>query len=83
MNMNGKIIEVEWWDACLEEATVPTNLPDLDPLKRRNVGFCICDDKEKITLTYGIIENLYKGEHAHDMRFSIPKGSITSVRELK
>jgi len=77
-------VEVIWADACFEEAHIPlSGAESLTPLIRRNVGYVVCDDAEKITIIFGVIENIWKGNSAGDITLCIPKGMIKEIKELK
>jgi len=78
-----KLVEIIWCDACLEEAHIPaTSLPNLRALIRKNVGYCIEDNDEQVQISFGIIENLYKGDRAYDMVLTLPKPMIKEIKEL-
>lgn len=79
-----EIVEVIWIDACVEEAKVPLSTAlDLQPIKRRNVGYLLPKDDGNVIIAYGVLENLFKGQTAYEYSFEIPKGMIQKVRKLK
>jgi len=77
-------VEVTWVDACLEEAHIPlSGAETLTPLVRKNMGYVVRDDAEAITIQFGVIENIWKGNSASDIPFCIPRGAIKKIKELK
>jgi len=78
-----KIVEVIWMDACIEEAHISKETANaLVALERRQVGYLYRETEEQITLVYGTIENLFKGDSALDLAMAIPRGCIKQIREL-
>ncbi len=79
-----KIVCVEWIDACIDESHIPPKIAELlKPIKRHNVGFLVSESSGELTICYGILENLNKGEDAYDMTQVIPKGMIEKITEVK
>ena len=76
-------VEVIWRDAVLEEAHLPIErATEIEPIRRKNIGYCISSDDSGIRITFGILENFYKNLTAYDMVMFIPRGAIESVRNL-
>ena len=84
---NGRImdrVEIIWVDAVLEEGHLPIAVAsEIKPIKRKNIGYCISDNDDGILITFGTLENFYKGLIAHDMVMYIPRGAIESVKKLR
>ena len=81
--MNGKIIEVTWFDACSEDATLHIQaVRDMKPLRRKNIGYEIDTTQSHVTISKGLIEDLYHNELGYDGALCIPKGMIIEVKEL-
>ena len=77
------LVEVVWLDACSEEAHIELEVAMLvEPLIRRNAGYCIINNKKEVVLAFGIIENMFKGKNACNVTMAIPKGCIKSITRL-
>ena len=77
-----KKAEVIWLDACLEEAHVPQEaIGDIQPLRRKNLGYLISEDSDAIRLAFGVIENFYENKTAYDLVLVIPRGMIETIKE--
>ena len=77
------IVEVIWFDAVKEEAHIKIeSATQLTSLLRKNVGYVVKETDEEITLTWGIIQNLYHDETALDGGFLIPRCMIKDIKIL-
>ena len=81
--MDYKIVEITWldaWDdtAYLEEAATE----NLAPIERRNVGYLIKGDADKVIITSGVINNLYAGKVFIDGVIVIPRSMITEIKVI-
>ena len=75
-----KIVKVIWFDAWGDDAQLVVDaVTDFEPIERRNVGYLIKDDEDKIILTQGIVENPYLEGLRIDGCVVIPKGMIKPV----
>jgi len=78
-----KVVEVIWLDACRENAILDREgFQDMPPLTRRNVGYLIKENEAEVTMSFGLIENIFKGNEGIDEAFTIPRGCITDIKEL-
>ena len=78
-----KIVMVEWLDACCEESHIRRELArEIRPILRRNYGEVVDEADDYITIAFGSLDNLFKGEEAVDVAFCIPRGCITSITKL-
>ena len=78
------MVEVTWLDACSEESCLPLQaIRNMKPLTRKNVGYKLDMTASHVTITKGIIENLYHNETGYDGCLSIPRGMIVEIREIK
>lgn len=77
-----KVVEVLWQDAVMEDDfRNPEAAVNQQPMNRRNVGYLVLDGEEKVIICYGILSE-ENGSVRYDDRFVIPKGMITSIKEL-
>ena len=78
-----KVVEITWLDACRENAILDKDVFDgMSPLTRCNVGYLIKENEAEVTISFGLIENIYKGNTGIDEAFTIPRGCITDIKEL-
>jgi len=81
--LNKEIVEITWLDACSESAYLPIEaIRNMKTLTRKNVGYKLDMTDSHITITNGIVENLYHDETGYDGCFTIPKGVIIEAREI-
>ncbi len=80
-----KIVMVEWIDAaCETHGQLSLEAVEaLTPLSRRNVGYLVREDKDKIVLSFGDIADKDHQCSAYDVSLVIPRGTIKSIKELK
>ena len=79
-----KLVEVIWVDAVIEEAHLLAEaIHQLTPLERHSVGYVVEEDDECIRITFGTIENFYKGQVAYEMGVVIPHCMIKEVKQLR
>ena len=79
-----KVVEVVWLDAGLESLQLSVGeAQGLTSMERRNVGYCIVNDEQKVILVFGFIEDRDRHGEACDQTLVIPRGLIKSVRELE
>ena len=78
-----QIVEVTWLDACSEDSYLDIHaIKNMKPLTRKNVGYKLDMSDQFITITKGIVENLFRCEEGFDGAFTIPKGMIIEVKEI-
>jgi len=74
-----KLVEVFWVDAVMEDDYLNFGgASALLPIERSNLGYLVCDDTKRVIISSGLV-----GEDKLDDTFVIPKGSVTSIKELK
>ena len=79
--MDYKLVEVTWLDAWGDDAHLEEEaVINLAPVERRNVGFLMKSDDDKVILTQGIISNLFAGKTFMDGIVVIPRGMIKAIR---
>lgn len=79
-----KLVEVIWVDAMIEEGHLPSHaVSSMVPIERHSVGYLISSDDDCIKITYGTLENFYKGEKAYDMALVLPRCMIKSLSVVK
>lgn len=79
-----ELIEVIWIDAAIEEGHIPSEIArNIKAIERRNVGYCISNNADGIRITFGILENFYKGLVAYDMVMIIPRSMVKKVIKLE
>lgn len=79
-----KRIEVKWLDAGCEFTNLTLeDAKSLCPMPRKNIGYLVCKDNKKLVMCFGFIEDEDKHQTVHDVTLVIPKGMITSIKELK
>lgn len=75
------IVEVSWIDAGLESCQLSLEeTKKVKAMPRKNVGYCMVDDKEKVVLAFGFIHD--KSSTVYDQTLIIPKGIVISVHKL-
>ncbi|HUV45568.1 MAG TPA: hypothetical protein VMW45_00660 [Dehalococcoidia bacterium] len=78
-----KIVEVTWVDAVIENEHLEMEaLSLLAPLVRHNVGYLFWQDEEKVVLTFGTINNLFKGVTGYDQASAIPMCMVKDIKVL-
>ena len=81
---NDKVIQITRLDACVEEALLSLQaIRNMKPLARKNVGYKIDMTDNHITITKGIIENLFHDDVGYDGAMCIPQNIIIEVKELE
>ena len=81
--MDYKLVEVTWLDAWGDDAhLIEEAVINLAPVERRNVGFLMKSDDDKVILTQGIISNLFAGKTFMDGIVVIPRGMIKAIKVL-
>ena len=79
-----KRVEVIWLDAMIEEGHIPdSSVEAMLPIERHTLGYVITSGGDCIKMTYGTLENFYKGQQAYDMVLLIPGCMIKKIIELK
>lgn len=79
-----KQIEVVWLDACCEEGPVPLDaIDDMEELIRRNIGYLVREDKERITIASGVIYNFHNDKDAYEHVMIIPRAMIIETELLR
>jgi len=78
-----KIVEIEWLDACMDDASVLLSVAKtLKPIRRHNVGYLLEENNVEVVIAFGDLDNLCKGETAYHQSFAIPHGCITKIKSL-
>ena len=76
-------VEVEWIDACSNDAHFDVSVAtSINPLARRNMGYLLADEKDKVTLCFGLIEDFHLQNVAVDNTLVIPRGMILKIHRL-
>lgn len=76
-------VEVEWLDAGLESAQLDEEeINHLTPMVRRNVGWLMVNDKEKVSLYFGEICDNQRHKRVFDCTLVIPQGCVTKITPL-
>lgn len=76
-----KLVAITWVDAMIEEGHIPPSAVDnMVPIERHTVGYLISDDADCVRITFGILENFYKGGRAYDMVSVLPRCMIKELR---
>ena len=79
-----KLVEVIWMDAMIEEGHIPPQAVEaMLPIERYTIEYVVDDNDDWVKLTYGTLENFYKGEQAYDMVLVIPRCMIKEVKQLR
>jgi len=77
-------VEVIWIDAMIEEGHIPPHAVDaMKPIERHTVGYIVSSDDDCVKITFGTLENFYKGERAYDMVLVIPCCMIKKTTILR
>ena len=77
-------VEVVWQDAVIEEGHIPRSMVEaMTPIERHTVGYVVAESDAWIKITYGILENFYKGDRAYDMVLVLPRCMIKKITILK
>jgi len=78
------LVEVLWLDAGLESIQMDAEQAiALTGLKRKNAGYCLVNNKEKVVLCFGIIADGEHGKTVYDQTLVIPKGIVIDIRPVK
>ena len=81
--MNYKLVEVTWLDAWGDQAHLEEDaVINLAPIERRNVGFLMKGDDEKVIVTQGVIINLFAGKTFMDGIVVIPREMVKEMKVL-
>ena len=76
-------VEIYWLDAFSEDANLTIKaIREMKPLTRRNLGYVLYMDDDRVTITNGVIENLYHNDTGYDGALTIPRGMIIEVKEI-
>ena len=82
--MRLKKVEIVWLDAVIEEGHIHHSAIDaMVPIERHTIGYVVAEDDECVKITYGTLENFYKGERAYDMVLVIPRGMIKKITTIE
>ena len=81
--MNYPLVEILWADAGLEAIQMDAEQAKaITPLKRKNAGYCLVDDKEKVILCFGVIADGEHGKTVYDQTLVVPKGMVIKITKL-
>ncbi len=79
-----KIVEVLWYDAACESATVSlSDAEKINPLKRTSVGYLILENKEKVIISFGMIFDKEHNADSYQDTLVVPRGDVKEIKELK
>lgn len=69
------LVEVVWWDAACEFHQISLEeAKGLSPILRKNVGYLLSKDKEKLNMSFGIISDT-----VYDTVLTIPIKIVKSI----
>ena len=79
----GLLVEVIWEDAGLEslQLTIEEALT-LKPMLRKNIGYLIHQDEDKIILVFGFVEDSDRHKSVCDQILVLPIGIVRTIRPL-
>ena len=78
-----QIVEVDWLDAGCEIGNIPLEaVRELTPMPRKNVGYLVVDDKEKIIISSGWLGDNEHNTEAYENNLVIPAGMVVSIKRL-
>ena len=78
------LVEIEWLDAGLENIQMDyEGACSISPMPRKNCGYLIQKDKEKVIIVFGIIQDRDHKGTLYDQILIIPRGIVTKITELK
>jgi len=74
------IVEVVWVDAGLEGHQLSIDdARQINPMPRKNVGYLLLKDKERVVLCAGFIKDREQKMEVCDQTLVIPRGCIQSI----
>lgn len=83
IDTNYPLVEVLWEDAGLEAIQMDAEQAIvLTSIKRKNAGYCLVNNKEKVILCFGVIADGEHGKTVYDQTLVIPKGIVIKIEEL-
>ncbi len=78
-----KSVEVTWQDAgCERENLDFEQASKLHPVTRKNLGYLICDDDERVIICFGIIDDCDKKMSCTSDTLVIPKGDVQELKVM-
>ncbi len=79
-----ELVEVVWVDAMIEEGHIPPSVVSgMVPIERHTIGYLINSEDDCVRITFGTLENFYKGERAYDMVLVLPRCMIKSLNVIE
>ena len=78
-----QIVEIIWLDAGLESMQLSIEEAKiLKPMPRKNIGYLIHQDEDKVILAFGFIEDSEKYKSVCDQILILPIGIVKTIRPL-
>jgi len=82
MGVKMKIVEIDWLDAGCERSSMPIEqVKKLVPMPRSNVGYLVYQDKTKVVISFGRIEDSNIDHVAFEDNLVIPKSMIVKIKQ--
>ena len=79
-----EIVEVLWVDAGFENSHLSEEqVKAMSPMPRKNVGYLIVNNEEKLILCFGYIEDREHNQGVWDGALVIPKGLVKDVKATR
>jgi len=79
-----QIVEVTWLDAgCEHEDLDIERAKEINPMPRRNVGYLVEDNEDKLVVCFGIIEDKDKKNSCTSDTLVIPKSIVLNIKPLE
>lgn len=79
------LVEVEWLDAACENQLnlSAEDAQKLHPMARKNTGYLIYKDKEKLIMCFGYMEDVDRHSGIYETTLVIPRSVVTNIRKLQ
>lgn len=80
----GDLVEVIWQDACTESENIePAYAKTLNPIERKNTGYFLYQNEEKLIIYSGLITDTDRKKTACDYIYIFPTGMIQGIKKLE
>lgn len=74
------IVEIEWLDAaCEHENLTVEEAEKINPVKRHNVGYLICENDEKVIISFGSVNDIDKEGFCYQDILVVPRGDVKKI----
>ena len=78
-----KIVEIVWYDAACDHDNLSVGeAGKITPVGRKNVGYLIKKDREKVIISFGTIEDYEKKATVFQDTLVVPRGDVKDIKKL-